>query len=139
MLGGPRAPGIGFAIGADRLILTLQAQAGDEPGIGSISKADAFIAPVGETMNAPALALARELRRAGLRIELGDGSARLRKSFESADKLAHKIIILGEDELSSQTLTVKDFATGEQTKVPRQALAASLALREQVVTIDQAK
>jgi histidyl-tRNA synthetase len=125
MLGGPRAPGIGFAIGADRLILTLQAQAALGAAVPE-SKADAFIAPIGEAMNAPALELARELRRAGLRVELGDGSFRLKKSFELGDKLARKIVILGEDELKSGVLTVKDFATGEQGKVARAGLATHL-------------
>ncbi|HEY0786194.1 MAG TPA: histidine--tRNA ligase [Acidobacteriaceae bacterium] len=120
MLGGPRAPGIGFAIGADRLILTLQSQTGEQP----FQKADAFIAPVGEAMNAPALELARDLRRAGLRIELGDGSFRLKKSFELADKLARNIIIFGEDEQISGTLTVKDFASGDQRKVARAELVS---------------
>ncbi len=59
---------------------------------------DAYIAPLGEDLNSAALALARELRRAGLRIELGDGSFRLKKSFEAADKTARRIVILGEDE-----------------------------------------
>ncbi|MGB8259395.1 MAG: His/Gly/Thr/Pro-type tRNA ligase C-terminal domain-containing protein, partial [Terracidiphilus sp.] len=77
-------------------------------------------------MNAAALKLARELRRAGLSVELGDGSFRLRKSFEAADKTARRIVILGEDELASGVLTVKDFATGEQTKVARAELAAHL-------------
>jgi histidyl-tRNA synthetase len=113
-IGGPRAPGIGFAIGEDRLVLTLQAQAA-----AAAAKADAYIAPMGEAMNVPALALARELRGAGLRIDLGDGSFRLKKSFEVGDKLARRIVILGEDEAASGILTVKDFATGEQTKVPR--------------------
>jgi histidyl-tRNA synthetase len=122
MLGGPRAPGIGFAIGADRLILTLESLSGEQPA----SKADAFIAPVGESMNAPALELARELRRAGLRIELGDGAFRLKKSFEAADKLARKIVIFGEDEQNSGMLTVKDFASGEQVKVARAELASHL-------------
>ena len=62
-----------------------------------------------------------------LRIELGDGSFRLKKSFEAADKTARRIVILGEDELQSGILTVKDFATGIQTKVPRAELAAFLA------------
>ncbi len=115
-IGGPRAPGIGFAIGEDRLVLTLQAQA---DGVHSPSIADAYIAPVGEEMNAPALALARDLRRSGLRIELGDGSFRLKKSFEVANRLARSIVIFGEDEQLSGKLTVKTFATGEQTKVPR--------------------
>ena len=75
----------------------------------------------------PALALARDLRRAGLTIELGDGSFRLKKSFETADKTARAIVILGEDELKSGILTVKTFATGVQTKVPRAELASFLA------------
>jgi len=122
MLGGPKAPGIGFAIGEDRLILILQAQAGD----AAAPKADAYIAPIGEAQNAYALALARELRRAGLTIETGDGSARLKKSFETADKLARNIVLVGEDEAQSGILTVKNFAAGEQTKIPRAELASAL-------------
>ena len=45
---------------------------------------------------------------------------------ELADKLAHKIVLLGEDEVASGMLTVKDFATGEQTKVPRAELPGYL-------------
>ncbi len=127
-IGGPKAPGIGFAMGLDRLVLTLQAT---ELNQSSASRqgtqvVDAYIAPLGEHLNAAALVLARELRRAGLSIELGDGSFRLKKSFESADKTARRIVILGEDELQSGILTVKDFATGIQTKVPRAELAAFL-------------
>jgi histidyl-tRNA synthetase len=66
------------------------------------------------------------LRRQGLRIELGDGAFRLKKSFEAGNKTASKIVILGEDELQSGILTVKDFASGEQTKVPRAELASFL-------------
>ena len=128
-LGGPRAPGIGFAMGEDRLVLTLQAQ---EAATGE--KADAYIAPMADAkdaeklkaINAAALALARELRRAGLRVELGEGSFRLKKSFDAADKTARRIVILGEDELQSGILTVKDFSTGVQIKVPRAELAGVL-------------
>jgi histidyl-tRNA synthetase len=123
MLGGPRAPGIGFAMGEDRLVLTLLALESAQIQ----EKANAFIAPLGEGLNAAALALARELRHAGLRIELGDGSFRLKKSFEAADKTACRIVILGEDELQSGILTVKTFSTGIQSKVPRAELAVFLA------------
>jgi histidyl-tRNA synthetase len=71
--------------------------------------------------------LARDLRRGGLSVELGDGRFRLKKSFEAADRVARKIVIMGEDELASGILTVKDFATGTQTKVPRGELARVLA------------
>ena len=126
MLGGPKAPGIGFAMGLDRLILTLQAQAEAAPEKSAPVLADAFIAPLGEQLNAPALELARELRRQGLRIDLGDGAFRLKKSFEIGNKLARNIILLGEDEQASGILTVKNFATGEQTKIPRDQLAPAL-------------
>ena len=121
-IGGPKAPGIGFAMGEDRLVLTLQTLEASRP-----EKVDAYIAPLGESLNAPALALARDLRRAGLTIELGDGSFRLKKSFDAADKTARRIVILGDDELQSGILTVKDFSSGIQTKVSRAALAAHLA------------
>ncbi len=122
MLGGPKAPGIGFAIGEDRLILTLQAQAGDT----AAKKLDAFIAPMGVAQNPAALVLAQELRRDGLSVEIGDGSFRLKKSFEAADKLARRMVILGEDEIASGILTVKDFGAGEQIKVARGELANAL-------------
>ncbi len=124
-IGGPKAPGIGFAMGEDRLVLTLQALETAQLN----EKAAAFIAPLGERVNPAALALARELRQAGLRVELGDGGFRLKKSFEAADKSANAIIIFGEDELQSGILTVKTFSTGIQTKVPRAKLAAFLNQR----------
>ena len=125
-IGGPKAPGIGFAMGLDRLVLTLQATAADQKAAPTQLVA-AYVAPLGEKLNAAALVLARELRRTGLSIELGDGSFRLKKSFEAADKVARRIVILGEDELQSSILTVKDFATGTQSKVARAELAAFLA------------
>ena len=126
-IGGPKAPGIGFAMGLDRLVLTLQAKELDEKSAPPQMVADAFIAPLGENLNAAALVLARELRYKGLWIELGEGSFRLKKSFEAADKTARRIVILGEDELQSGILTVKTFATGIQTKVPRAELAVFLS------------
>ncbi len=134
ILGGPRAPGIGFAIGEDRLILTLQAQiqAQRDPNADAagetrpVPKLNAYIAPLGALQNAAALALARELRRAGLAVEVGDGSFKMRKSFDLADKLARHIVILGEDEVRDGVATVKTFATGEQRKVEREQLAETL-------------
>ena len=126
LIGGPKAPGIGFAMGEDRLVLTLLEQQQAKPVL-----ADAYIAPLGEAQNAAALELAQELRRSsagrpGLRIELGDGSFRLKKSFEAADKVARAIVLMGEDEVNSGILTVKVFATATQSKVARAELAAFL-------------
>jgi histidyl-tRNA synthetase len=121
MIGGPKAPGIGFAIGSDRLVLTLETQAQIPATL-----VDAYIAPIGEGLNSAALVLARELRRTGLRIDVGDGSFRIKKSFETGNKLARNIVLMGEDEVQSGMLTVKNFASGEQTKIARGALASAL-------------
>jgi histidyl-tRNA synthetase len=133
MLGGPKAPGIGFAIGEDRLILVLQEQAsqdaqaaGTQTAEPALPKLDAYIAPLGADRNPAALALARELRRAGLTVDIGDGAFKLRKSFDIADRVARNIVLLGEDELAANSATVKTFATGEQRKVPRGELAGVL-------------
>src|SRR5271166_1997554 len=121
-LGGPKAPGIGFAIGEDRLILGLQAE-GEKPA----ENLQAYIAPLGTGMNMHALKLARELRRAGVSADLGDESFRLKKSFELAEKAgARFIVIVGENEVASDQFAVKDLASGQQVHVERPALAAHL-------------
>jgi histidyl-tRNA synthetase len=127
MLGGPRAPGIGFAIGEDRLILTLQAQAEQDATSTAPPKLDAYIAPLTPAQNPAALALARELRIAGLKVEVGDGTFKLRKSFDLADAQARHIILLGEDEAATDIYTVKRFATGEQHKIPKDDLRSKLS------------
>jgi histidyl-tRNA synthetase len=130
MLGGPRAPGIGFAIGEDRLILTLQAQAEADAAASGTNpappKLDAYIAPIGIAQNPAALALAHDLRAARLKVEVGDGSFKIGKSFTVADTLARHIVLLGEDEVASGNITVKTFATAEQVKIPRADLPSRL-------------
>lgn len=129
MLAGPKAPGIGFAIGEDRLILTLQALAeakAAEAGEPATAKLDAYIAPLAPAQNAAALALARTLRAAGLSVEVGDGTFRLKKSFDAADRVARSIVILGEDEVAAKTATVKRFSTNEQTKIAFGELVSAL-------------
>ena len=119
-LGGPPAPGIGFAIGEDRLVMSLQEKAPDE---SVLRKPDAYIAPMAG-MNADAARLARELRRQDVIIELGDDSFRLKKSFEAATQTGAKyILFVGENEIQSDAFALKNLATGEQVSVPRAQLA----------------
>jgi histidyl-tRNA synthetase len=119
LLGSPQpAPGIGFAIGEDRLVMALQEAAGEVQ-----QKPDVYIAPLGAGMNREAAKLARELRRANVIAELGDENFRLKKSFEAADKIgARYILILGENEVKSATFALKNLKSGEQVPVPRSAL-----------------
>jgi histidyl-tRNA synthetase len=122
LLGGPRAPATGFAIGEDRLVLALQAQAAS-----IVQTPVAYIIPLGPGMNRHALKLARELRRAGLIVDVGDESFRIKKGFENAEKLGAKYaVFVGENEVSSGTFAVKDLKSGEQYAVARGELEDSL-------------
>jgi histidyl-tRNA synthetase len=121
-LGGPSAPGIGFAIGEDRLVMSLP-----ESAESLQRKPDVYIAPLGEGMNREAARLARELRRHDLVADLGDESFRLKKSFEAADKMgARYILIVGGDEVKANAFALKRLATGDQVTVPRAELAKKI-------------
>jgi len=122
-LGGPHAPGIGFAIGEDRLVLSLSASAESV-----MRKPDVYIAPLGVGMNREAARLARELRRHDLVVDLGDESFRLKKSFEAADKIgARYILIVGENEWAAGAFALKHLASGEQITGPGGDLAERIS------------
>jgi histidyl-tRNA synthetase len=123
-LGGPAAPGIGFAIGEDRLVMSLQESTSAE---GVIRKPDVYVAALGAGMNGEAARLARELRRHDLVVDLGDESFRLKKSFEAATKAGAKyILIVGENEVKADAFALKNLATGEQVSIPRGELARKI-------------
>ena len=90
------------------------------------TKPDAYIAPLGAGMNREAAKLARELRKEDLVIELGDESFRLKKSFETADKLGAKyVVIVGENEVASGDFALKRLG-GDQETVARAELGARI-------------
>jgi histidyl-tRNA synthetase len=121
-LGGPPAPGIGFAIGEDRVVMSLGKTAEE-----AFRKPDVYIAPLGPGMNKEAIRLARELRRHNIVAELGDESFRLKKSLETASKLGAKYaLIAGENEVSTGVFALKNLGTGEQKSVARDKLANAI-------------
>jgi histidyl-tRNA synthetase len=123
-LGGPAAPGIGFAIGEDRLVMSLQESASAE---GVVKKPDVYVAPLGTGMNGEAARLARELRRHDLVVDLGDETFRLKKSFEAATRSGAKyILIVGENEVKADAFALKNLVSGDQVSVPRAELARKI-------------
>jgi histidyl-tRNA synthetase len=121
-LGGPPAPGIGFAIGEDRLVMSLEKSAD-----AVAPKPDVYIAPFGSGMNREGARLARELRRHGLIVELGDESFRLKKSLETASKMGTRYaLIVGENEINSNLFALKNLETGLQVSVPRSELLSKI-------------
>jgi len=121
-LGGPKAPGIGFAIGEDRLVMSLK-----QPAEAVVCKPDVYIAPLGAGMNREAARVARQLRQHDLVVELGDESFRLKKSFETATKLGARFaLIVGENEVKADAFALKNLETSEQVSVPRTELVRQI-------------
>jgi histidyl-tRNA synthetase len=119
LLGGPPTKGIGFAIGEDRLILSLQ-----ESGKGAVAQGrDVYIAWMGENARATAIRAAKSLRGAGLSVELPPVEQKFGKALGQADKLgARYALILGDNEVSSGEWTLKTLADGSQQKLTESAL-----------------
>jgi len=114
LLGGPPTKGIGFAIGEDRLILSLQ-ESGKAP---AQQGRDVYIAWMGERAQATAIRAAKDLRKAGFRVELPPVEQKFGKALGQADKLGAKYaLILGDNEVSEGLWTLKTLADGSQQKL----------------------
>jgi histidyl-tRNA synthetase len=131
LLGGPATTkGIGFAIGTDRLVLSLQeAGEGAAPG-GPAGKAvgpDVYLAWFGAAAQSSAIGLARRLRDAGFVVELPAVEMKFGKSLGLADRLkARHAVIVGDDELAAGVVTVKRLSDGTQQKLGEQELFSYL-------------
>jgi histidyl-tRNA synthetase len=116
------APGIGFSIGEDRLVMILEESNPDrfKPTV------DVFLATMGEAAEQHAGALAAELRSQGFSVERS-ADRKLKRALEVANKTgARYTLILGDDEVSTGTYSLKDMASGEQVKLTRSELAARI-------------
>ena len=123
-LGGPKAPGIGFALGLDRFVLALQAE---ETVDGRGANPLIFVAPLGEGMNAESAVIARELRKSRIAADLGDETFRAKKAFEAAERAgARFILFVGENEIASGQFALKNLESGEKQTVARADLVATL-------------
>jgi histidyl-tRNA synthetase len=112
------APGIGFSIGEDRLVMSVE-------GEQTAAPLDLFIAPMGEAALRRSAVMARDLRRRGLSVELAEG--KLKRSMELANKLGARFtMIVGDDELAAGKFALKDMSTGEQQSLAPDEIAARL-------------
>ena len=103
-LGGPDIAGVGFALGVERLAMVLGEQA-------AAAVPEFVIAPLGAAAEVAAMRLAQRLRRAGARVEVEPGGRSLKSQMRHAGKLgARYVVLLGEDELASGRMTVRDMA-----------------------------
>ena len=111
------APGIGFSIGEDRLVMTVEE--GQNANQGGL---DVYIAPMGDAALRHAAVLAGDIRQLDISVEVGT-ERKLKRMLELANKLeARYTLILGDNEIVSQSYSLKEMASGEQQTLTRQGL-----------------
>jgi histidyl-tRNA synthetase len=123
-LGGQSLSGIGFGLGIDRALLAAEAEGviGEDAFVS-----DLFIIPLGEGAKLQALTIAQELRNRGKRVEIAFGDRALKGAMKGADKSgATYVIVLGESEISSGTVELKEMKTGSSTSVKIDSLFKAL-------------
>jgi histidyl-tRNA synthetase len=116
-IGGPHVPGVGFASGVERIVITMEAQGahmGREPRI------DAYVVTAGEGGTREAATLAHELRAGAISADMDFAGRSMKAQMKSASQAGARFAcILGDDEIASGSVTVKNMGTGEQQTVPR--------------------
>ena len=109
-------PGVGISIGLTRLFYVLDEQGLLNPELPS-APADALVLPM-TAEPGPAIALAEELRSAGLRVQLYCEQKKFKQKMAYANKLGVPFaVLLGEDEIAENVCSVKNMVTGEQVKL----------------------
>lgn len=115
-LGGPETPGIGFAMGIERILLTLEQE---DVMIPSAASLDAYVVGLGEATNMESLKVVQAIRGFGFSADRDFMRRKAKAQFKTADKEGAKLVLtLGEDELSNGVINVKDSATREEKAFP---------------------
>ena len=115
LLGGQSLSGIGFGLGVDRALLAAEAE-----GVIATDAfvSDLFIIPLGDGAKLPALTIATDLRTKGKRVEIAYGDRALKGAMKGADKSgAMFVIVLGDSEISSGIVELKEMKSGVGTSV----------------------
>ncbi|HET9079457.1 MAG TPA: histidine--tRNA ligase [Trebonia sp.] len=116
-IGGPPLPGIGFAVGLDRIVLAIEAERG-EATRGAAAGCQVFGVSLGDDAHADVLSLITMLRRAGVRADLSFGSRGLKGAMKAADRSgARYAVIIGAEERNAGTVRLKDLKNGDQQDV----------------------
>ena len=123
-LGGQSLSGIGFGLGVDRALLAAESE-------GVINEnsfvSDLFIIPLGDAAKEMAMKIASHLRNAGKSIEIAFGDRALKGAMKGADKSgARYVIVLGESEISSATVELKEMKTGATSSVKIDSLISAI-------------
>ena len=123
-IGGPSTPGVGFGLGKERLLLTMEACGSEIP---EPEGADVFIAVMGDEAKAAGLKLLRELRQSGIVAEMDIMGRNVKNQFKYANRInAKRTVVIGQDELERNSFAIKNMETSEQTVVPMENIIEEL-------------
>jgi len=123
-LGGQELSGIGFGLGVDRALLAAEAE-----GVIAVDgfASNLFIIPLGDGAMQKVLELATHLRSAGKIVEIAFGDRSLKAAMKSADKSgARYVVVLGDEEIASQSVELKNMNTGVSVSVTIESLITAL-------------
>jgi histidyl-tRNA synthetase len=125
-LGGPAIPGVGFAIGVERLTMLLRLQENAfAPG------PELFVVWVGERARDWAFPVVHRLRQKGVGVEIEGEVRSLKSQMRRADKLrASAVLIVGDDELANDKALLRDMATKQQEEIGLDRIEAALLARK---------
>jgi histidyl-tRNA synthetase len=116
-IGGPSLPGIGFAVGLDRIVLAIESERG-AAAPGAAAGCQVFGVSLGNDAHADVLTLVTALRRAGIRADMTFGSRGLKGAMKAADRSGARFaVLIGAEERNAGTVRVKDLQDGDQQDV----------------------
>lgn len=128
LIGGPPIPGVGFGLGIERLLMILEATGNEIPEPENL---DVFIAVMGDRAKLFGLKLMRELRMQGLKAEMDSLGRNIKGQFKYADRLNSKYtIIIGDNELDQDSVSIKNMVTSEQKQVSLQDIVKEIQIGE---------
>ncbi|WP_026917824.1 histidine--tRNA ligase [Gordonia shandongensis] len=116
--------GIGFGIGVDRTVLALEAEGASVAGRGRV---DVYGVPMGGAAKSELVAMAADLRAAGVSVDLAYGDRGLKGAMKAADRSGARVaLVLGDRELDERTIEVKDLTSGDQRRVSLDGAVAAV-------------
>ena len=117
-IGGPSLPGIGFAVGLDRIVLAIESERG-AAAQAAATGCQVFGVPLGDDAHADVLGLITKLRRAGVNADMTFGSRGLKGAMKAADRSGARFAaLIGTEERNAGTVSLKDLENGDQQVVP---------------------
>jgi histidyl-tRNA synthetase len=126
-LGGQDLSGIGFGLGVDRTLLALRAEG---KSVGEAARCDVFGVPLSEPAKLELAVLAAQLRAADVRVDMAYGDRGLKGAMRAADRSGARIaLVVGDRDIESETVGVKDLGTGDQVSLPTDSVVAEVISR----------